>query len=443
NKLTATITTLPRGGKLTYTITARAPYQGTFTNSAKIDPPSTVKDPDPDDNIGGPVNTTVDPRLDLVLQMNGTPVVATGGTIVYTLVMTNVGLAGADGSTFSQTLPAGLTGVTAVCGSAIAGATCPGSVTVSGTTVSGTIPAFPPGGSLVITVTATAPAWTGSLLSTATVTSPADAIETTLVNNNGSAKTELVGTWAPTQANLTVTKIGTSTVQTNGTMVYQVRVINAGPAAADGTTFSDAIPGVITGVSWNCLASGGAVCPSSTGTSQTISQTIATFPANSQLVYTITGTAPSTAQTITNTATITPPAGITDPDSSDNSATQVTTVQTGAPTEADLVVAKYGPTNVLPNATFNYTIIVRNNGPAAANGATIRDNLPNELTAVSASCAATGGAVCGSTSVGTGNLLTGTITTLPLNGRVTYTVTATAPSSGYFSNSVTVTPPTG
>src|SRR5205085_5264822 len=51
--------------------------------------------------------------------------------------------------------------------------------------------------------------------------------------------------------------------------------------------------------------------------------------------------------------------------------------------------------------------------------------------------------VCGATSVGAGDLLTGAITKLPVWGIVTYTVTATAPASGSFANSATVVPPVG
>jgi uncharacterized repeat protein (TIGR01451 family) len=118
-------------------------------------------------------------------------------------------------------------------------------------------------------------------------------------------------------------------------------------------------------------------------------------------------------------------------------------VQTTAPTLADLVIAKTGPSNVDSGAAFAYTIEVTNTGPAQANGAVVTDNLSDLLSNVSVSCTAVLGAVCGPVTISAGNQLTATITTLPVEGRVTYTITANAPGIGFFSNSAVVTPPPG
>ena len=385
----------------------------------------------------------VDQVIDLVLQMNGTSVVLTGGTVIYTVKITNMGPSDGDGSTFSGTLPASLTGITGSCGGANAGAVCPGSVTLTGNNFSGSIPSLPPGGSIILTFVGTAPNIPGVISSTATVTRPAGATETNTSNNNGTVTTEVINQSPPAIANLAVTKVGTSTVQSAGSIQWQVVVTNAGEGAANGAIFTDTIPGAVTGVTWTCTAVGGAVCPSVSGSGNPISQTIATFPATGQLIYTISGTAPATTQTLTNTASINPPAGVTDPETADNGASVSTVVQSTAPTTADLIISKVGPANVIPNASFSYKIIVRNAGPAAANGATVSDSLPNALTGSIVACAASGGAACGTQTVGAGNLLTATITTLPKYGEVTYTVTATAPATGYFSNSAVVTPPSG
>ncbi|MFN6201215.1 MAG: beta strand repeat-containing protein, partial [Acidobacteriota bacterium] len=442
NLLAATITTLPKDGEVTYTVTATAPATGYFSNSAVVTPPTGVNDPDPLDNTGGPVITSVDLQIaDIVLQKNGTPVVQTGGTIYYSLTISNAGHDPANGTTFSDTLPAGLTGVTATCGNANAGAVCPGSVTVGSGTVSGTIPTLPVGGSVVITITATAPATAGNLTNTAVVNPPTGVNDFNTSNNNGQAVTVVISQPVPAQANLSVIKAGTTTVQTGGTINWQFRVINAGPGAATGATISDPLPAGVTGTTWTCTAAAGAVCPAASG-SGNVTQTVEAFPAGGQLLYNLTGTAPGSATTLTNTVTVAPPGGVTDPDLSDNTSPHNTTVQTTAPTNADLVVTKVGPANAEPNGQITYEIVVTNDGPASADGAELSDSLPASLSNIQVTCSAQAGAACGTNTL-TGNLLTATITTLPAGGLLKYTVVATAPPQGYFTNSVTVDPPPG
>jgi uncharacterized repeat protein (TIGR01451 family) len=57
--LALTVPTFAAGSQVTITVTATAPSSGTFQNSARVTTPPTVTDPDPTDNIGGPVITTV------------------------------------------------------------------------------------------------------------------------------------------------------------------------------------------------------------------------------------------------------------------------------------------------------------------------------------------------------------------------------------------------
>jgi len=438
------VANLPVGGSLTYTVLVDISPNatGNLVNTATIAVPAGTTDPTPGNNSATDIDV-LGPNADIVVQKNGTGIVQVNGAVSYVIEIKNLGPSSANGTTFSDTLPAGLTGATAICTSALAGAVCPGVLTVNAGVVTGTIPTLPPGGNLVITITGNAPATIGTMTNVATATPPTGVNDPNPGNNTSAAMTEVINVPVPPVANLAVTKVGTSTVQTNGTISYVVTVTNAGPGAANGASFSDTVPAVITNVSWVCQAAGGAVCPNPNGVGNVISQTIATFPASGLLTYTITGTAPASAQSITNTATVTPPNGVTDPDPGDNSSSQPTTVQTPPPTSADLVIAKTGPANVAPNGQMTYTVVVTNKGPAAADGAIVSDNLPNVLTNVSAVCSASGGAICGATSVGADNLLTGVITKMPVWGIITYTITATAPQSGSFTNSATVTPPPG
>jgi uncharacterized repeat protein (TIGR01451 family) len=88
---------------------------------------------------------------------------------------------------------------------------------------------------------------------------------------------------------------------------------------------------------------------------------------------------------------------------------------------ADLSVTKSAsPEPVVTGSDVTYTITVANNGPDAAAGVTVSDNLPAEITFVS--CNATGGGVCG----GAGNNRTVTFSSLSSGASETITLVATA-----------------
>ncbi|MBL7065794.1 MAG: hypothetical protein ISS49_16585, partial [Anaerolineae bacterium] len=93
---------------------------------------------------------------------------------------------------------------------------------------------------------------------------------------------------------------------------------NLGPDVADGAIVSDTIPANITGVSWTCVASGGATCTGGTGNN--VSDTLTSFPVGGVVTYTVKGNL-ALLDSAVNTATVTPPAGVVDPDNANNSAT--------------------------------------------------------------------------------------------------------------------------
>jgi uncharacterized repeat protein (TIGR01451 family) len=382
---------------------------------------------------------------DLAVQKNGPASVAIGSTLVYTITLINNGPAPANGATFVDTLPAGLTNVTATCtGTGGAGTSSCASVpvNVAAGSISGSIPTFPSGGSVVITVTATAPA-SGQLVNVVTIAPPSGLFDPDLTNNTSTVTTN-VGTPANV-VDLAVTKVGTATVATAGLITYVIDVVNAGPSAANGATFVDTLPSAVAAFSWTCTATGGAVCPAAAGSiiapASTLTQTIATFPMNGRLRYVVTGVAPNTAMTLTNTATVTAPAGLTESDLSNNTSSAVTVVTAAPASVTNLSMSKIGPATVLPFGAVTYTMVATNNGPNAANGAVVVDAFPSVLTGVSWTCVGSSGAVCGTAS-GTGNLNL-TLTTFPNGGQATIRVTGTAPASGTFQNSSRISTPPG
>ena len=94
------------------------------------------------------------------------------------------------------------------------------------------------------------------------------------------------------------------------------------------------------------------------------------------------------------TTALTLPAGFTDTNTANNSATDTDSV-TAAPITADLAVTKSdGVTELLPGRVTTYTIAVTNHGPNAVTGATLTDTAPPGLTFGNWTCVATAGSSC-------------------------------------------------
>jgi uncharacterized repeat protein (TIGR01451 family) len=379
---------------------------------------------------------------DLVIQKNGPAVVAAGGSITYTLTVSNAGPGFASGVTVSDVVPVQVSASSVTCGGPLGGATCgpTGNYTFAGNTLNATIASLPSGGSVALTITGTVNAnASGSFTNAATVNPPAGVIDPN-TSNNSSVVSTTIGT-VPTTADVSIIKTATSSVQVGGAISYQLTVVNAGPASANGAAVTDVVPAAVTGVTTSCMAAGGATCPATIPAGNNLSVAIPNLPSGGQVTFMVVGTAPATAQVLNNTASVSVPAGITDPTPGNNTSTATTNVIASAPSQADLAAIKTGPSSVNAGGAVTYTVIVTNNGPAAADGAVFADAVPAALTGVTTSCAATGGAVC--PSVPAGNAISASIPTLPANGQVTFTINGTAPQTGSFSNSATIAPPAG
>ena len=93
---------------------------------------------------------------------------------------------------------------------------------------------------------------------------------------------------------------------------------------------------------------------------------------------------------------------------------------------ADLVVSKTGPATIEPDGEVTYTVTITNHGPSAAQDVVVTDDLPAELTGVTAGG---GGTVSGGT-------VTWDLGTLAADQSVTRTISGTGPAAGTFTNSV-------
>ena len=440
--ISETIATFPSGGSLTYTVTAdiAASATGNLVNTVSVAPPAGTTDPTPGNDSATDTDTPA-PQADLaVTKDDSSATYLPGGSVTYTIVVTNNGPSDADNSTITDDLPEPpLSNITWTCGTETGGAVCPNASGLGD--ISETIATFPAGGSLTYTVTADIDAdATGNLVNTVSVAPPAGVTDPT-PGNDSATDTD---TAAP-EADLAVTKTdGSLTYTPGGTVTYTIVVSNAGPDAADGAVFADDLPEPpLSNITWTCgTETGGAVCPTAAGTGD-ISETIATFPAGGSLTYTVTADiAASATGNLVNTVSVAPPPGTTDPTPGNDSATDT---DTPAP-QGDLAVTKDdGSATYLPGGSVTYTIVVSNAGPSDANGATITDDLPEPpLSNITWTCGSeTGGAVCPNAS-GTGDI-SETIATFPAGGSLTYTVTADidADATGNLVNTVDTAPPAG
>jgi hypothetical protein len=76
--------------------------------------------------------------------------------------------------------------------------------------------------------------------------------------------------------------------QADQLLIYTLILENRGPDFAPGVRLQSAMPGGISKTQWNCAAVGGAICPEAGGVLD-INALVRTLPANSSLIYTISG----------------------------------------------------------------------------------------------------------------------------------------------------------
>ncbi len=195
------------------------------------------------------------------------------------------------------------------------------------------------------------------------------------------------------EADLSVVKDDGFTTAVPGTpLTYTIVVANAGPGDVVGGTVTDVFPATLLAPSWSCVASAGATCGSGTGNITDV----VSIPQGGTITYTVTSTvAPDATGDLVNTATVTLPPGMVDPDPDDNTSTDVDVLVPAA----DLGVTKTdSPDPVVAGTGLTYTLAVVNNGPSTARGVTVVDTLPAGVALQSAtpsqgSCSTTGSVV--------------------------------------------------
>ncbi|GAB3705630.1 hypothetical protein GCM10027592_38300 [Spirosoma flavus] len=334
---------------------------------------------------GCPVFTTTTPisiqslSADLSITVtDGVTTAIPGGSVTYTITASNAGPSAVTAARVTDTFPAVLTCTWTAIGSG------GGTVTASGSGNINELVNLPSGGSVTFTATcAVSSAATGTLSNTARVTATNGESDPT-PGNNAATDTD---TFTP-QADLSITLTdGATTVVPGGSVSYTITASNNGPSSAPGAIVVDIFPTSLTGISWTASGNGGAtVTPSGSGN---ISQAV-NLPVGSSVVFVVTATLNSAATgTLTNTATVSAPGGVSDSSLGNNSATDSNTISSLTPTIAGFSgspnsVCADSPltfTATVGNVTGSYNYTLTNGGSTSVTGSTSTSSLSQTLIA--------------------------------------------------------------
>jgi uncharacterized repeat protein (TIGR01451 family) len=330
---------------------------GNLNNTATVAAPS-----DPNSGNNQATATTLVEVADLTVSKVDSPdPVPPGATLTYMITVTNNGPTVSNNVTMDDTLPPQALFQSV---SAPAGWSC----TDPGVGNPGLVQCMKASlavGSEVITILVTVNAGPGvSFMNTAMVSAASDPN----TGNNSSTATTMVES-----ADLTVSKVDTpDPVAPGGLLTYTIGVTNNGPTTATNAMMSDPLPAQTTFQSfmapagWTCMTP----APNTNGTVSCSKPTLAVGTENIVVVVQVAPMTPGGTM-ISDTATV---ASISDPNTGNNSATAVTTVE-----QADLTVSKTdSPDPVGPGQNLTYTIGVTNLGPNAATNAMMSDTLPSQ-----------------------------------------------------------------
>ncbi|MDQ3815314.1 MAG: hypothetical protein M3347_15455, partial [Armatimonadota bacterium] len=255
-------------------------------------------------------------RLQFAKTANPPSDILAGETVTYTITMQNTGSGNSSGTTLADPIPAGTTYV-------------PGSTTLNGATVTdnGGMPFRT--AALVNSVGQAAgviaAGATATVIFQVTANNPAPAIITNTatvdVDGGGPAPPQTATVQSPsTIADLAVAITDGQTIETPGSPIsYTITVTNNGPDTVTSLDLDVTLPGSITSPTFT----------PSTGTynSATGSWTGITLASGGSIVLTVAGTiSPSASGTLTTTAIVSPPTGISDPNASNNTASDTDTV---------------------------------------------------------------------------------------------------------------------
>ncbi|MDD5026269.1 MAG: hypothetical protein PHH13_02715, partial [Candidatus Peribacteraceae bacterium] len=353
-----------------FNVPSTATCGSSVVNTATVS--TSAVDPNSANNTSQTVTTGVQcPFADLSIVKSGVATINRGSTLLYTITVTNLGIAQANNVVVTDR-PNPMTGL--VFDSQQSDSNC----VLNGIEVLCNNVNLAGGASRTYTIAFTvssAVTCNSTILNTATVsTSTPDSNE----QNNTSQTVSTTVLCPLPQADLSITKTGPQTVQRGSTVFYTLTATNAGPDTATNVVVADVIP---TGLTFNdsqsddaCVVNGNSVlCNNFSLTSgQSKSFVIGFYVPSTQVC----------GYSISNTATVS--SSSTDPNSSNNTSQTIATSVTCAPPTFTISKTDNAVT-VQPNQNLTYQITVTNTSQTPATNVTVVDTLPALETFVSAS----------------------------------------------------------
>jgi large repetitive protein len=350
---------------------------------------------------------------------------AQGGSLGYTVTITNTGSTAYSGVSYSIPLASLLDDGTY---NNDAAATS-GTVTLAGQTLTWTGDLAAGAAAALTFSTSVNNPYTGDGTLSFTVTSP-----TTGTNCPALSADPRCSVTVPVSA-LTIAQSAAPSAAAPGAVVrYTVTITNSGQVASSGATFTDPLAGVLDDAAYNGDAAATAGSASFTSPNLTWTGNLA-IGATATITFSVTVNNPDTgnqvlAATITSASSGTNcPAGGTDARCTATVAVQVLTITSSASTSS-----------TTPGSTVQYTVTVTNSGQAAYTGASISDSLAGVLddATYNGDAAATSGSLSyASPNLGwTGNLAVGATAT------ITFSATVKNPDTGDKALATAITSPT-
>lgn len=400
--ITCNLGILPSGTGAMIEITVQPTTPEPITNEASVG--ANEDDPYPYNNYASATWYSYAADADLSLTMWAPETVTAGSNLTYDIVVHNTGPGTATGVTLTDTLPAGVTFVSATpaesCSESEGYVTCwLGDLSYyENATVS-------------ITVRTESP---GEIHNTANVSS--SGMDPNYYNNQYTVFT----TVTTSSADLSLAMTGPSSPVAFGeNLAYSITILNKGPDTATGVNLFDFIP---SGASFVSATTDHGSC---TPWSIELYCDIGSLTSGSSATVTVV-LEPTAPGVITNTAQVSGTEA--DPDSSNNSASSTVTVVNNT---VELNLSMTGPASAPVGSDLSYVLTVTNYGPGPATSVTLTDSPPAGSSVISitpsqGSCSQTPNITC-------------TLGDISYGAAATVSLTIRPTTSGLLTNSASVT----
>ncbi|MDT4896592.1 MAG: large repetitive protein [Acidobacteriota bacterium] len=402
----------------TLTITAKVLTAGAKTNTATV---TQVDQSDPNTANDSSSATVTPLQANLTITKSDSPdPVLPGGTLTYTIVVTNNGPDAAQSVTVTDDLPSPALTFSS-CTSVSGNGTCGG----TGNNRTITFTSIANGASETITIEAIVSnsAADGSTISNTATVASATTFDPSTPNSS------TTDTTVHTLADLVVGKSAAATVLAGNNLTYTITLSNAGGLSAQTVSLTDTLPTNTTFVSLTQTLGTTMSCSTpNAGSGGTVTCTLATMAGNTSVSFSLVvkvdaSTASGTIIANSATATTTSTQSSTGNDTS-------AVVNTTVGTQADLSLSKVASTSTpVVGQNMTFTVTLTNGGPSVARSVQVTDLLPSSsLTFVSETH-----------SQGSYNSSTGVWTVGDVGSSATLTITATVKALGSITNKAEVT----